>query len=206
MQNKSKLELKNVWICSIEDANVKPVFGDLIVNKNKIAEIIPKDYSDYINNTKKGKKEENDFGGRVVTLPNVNFHDHFYSRLAKGLPINGPMDNFLNILKSMWWKLDLVLDEEMIKASAQMSALESIRNGVTYIFDHHASPFTVKNSLSIIADVLEESRLRGVLCFEISDRNGEVITAEEFDESVKFLEDRTNKDIQSLIGLHASFT
>ncbi len=97
-------------------------------------------------------------GGRVVTIPMINFHDHFYSRLAKGLPLKGSMENFEEILQNLWWKLDLALDEEMIRASAQMAALESIRNGVTYIFDHHSSPKSANGSLEIIADVLQRIR------------------------------------------------
>ncbi len=52
-----------------------------------------------------------------------------------------------------------------------MAVLESIRNGVTYIFDHHASPNNTLGSLAEIANVIEETGLRGVLCFETSDRN-----------------------------------
>jgi cytosine/adenosine deaminase-related metal-dependent hydrolase len=75
------------------------------------------------------------------------------------------MSTFQNILKNLWWKLDLDLDIDMIKASSQMAVMESIRNGVTYIFDHHASPGNTEGSLATIADVLENSGLRGVLCF-----------------------------------------
>ncbi len=116
------------------------------------------------------------------------------------------MNSFQNILKNLWWKLDLDLDLEMTKASAQMAVLESIRNGVTYIFDHHASPNNTLGSLSEIANLIEGTGLRGVLCFETSDRNGEQLTINSITENQNFFLNQTNKNIKSLFGLHASFT
>jgi cytosine/adenosine deaminase-related metal-dependent hydrolase len=116
--------IKNAWICQISDSSINPVYGDLIFSNGKIDEIIQKK----LNSTdqSRGSEEEINAEGRVVTIPNINFHDHFYSRLAKGLPITGAMDNFHNILKNLWWKLDLNLDEDMILASAQMAFLITI--------------------------------------------------------------------------------
>jgi cytosine/adenosine deaminase-related metal-dependent hydrolase len=136
----------------------------------------------------------------------INFHDHFYSRLAKGLPIKGSMKNFKMILKSLWWKIDLALDKEMIQASAQMAALDSIRNGVTYIFDHHSSPNSANGSLQIISNVLREFNLRGVLCFETTDRNGKSLSETGISENINFFNNSTNENIKAILGLHASFT
>ena len=147
-----------------------------------------------------------DAGGRVVTIPNVNFHDHIYSRLAKGLPTSGSMENFPEILENLWWKLDILIDHEMIRASAYMAAIESIRNGVTYIFDHHASPSHTKGSLNCIQETLTNFNLRNVLCFETSDRNGEKLKLEALKENQDFNVHKTNDDSKAMFGLHASFT
>ncbi|MCK5076773.1 MAG: amidohydrolase family protein, partial [Calditrichia bacterium] len=180
---------------------------DIILENGKISQIIPASFSEYIANDKSSVVENSfDAMGRVITLPLINFHDHFYSRLAKGLPISGPTDNFENILKNLWWKLDMGLDSEMVKANVQMSIIEAIRNGVTTIFDHHASPVFTTGSLKIIADTLREYNLRGVLCFETSDRNGAEFTQLAIDENEQFLLDETDEDIKGMFGLHASFT
>ena len=71
----------------------------------------------------------------------------------------------------------ITLDEEMTKACAQMAALESVRQGVTYIFDHHSSPDSSAGSLETIAGIMKELSLRGVLCFETTDRNGNDLAA-----------------------------
>ncbi len=197
-------KIYNAWICQTAENYVVPVFGDLTVEDGKITEIVERKFPDFRKVNNAGGSI--DAGGRVLTVPLVNFHDHIYSRLAKGLPLHGDFGNFQNILKNLWWKLDLALDLETVKASAQMAALESIRNGVTYIFDHHASPSATANSLKTISGVLNNFNLRGVLCFETSDRNGKDKTTEAFIENFNFYKNHTDENIKSMLGLHASFT
>ena len=182
------------------------MFGDIIISEGRISEIIKKDFKEFLSEPLQNSDESINAGGRVVTVPMINFHDHFYSRLAKGLPIKGSMENFKLILQNLWWKLDLALDSEMIRASAQMAALESIRNGVTYIFDHHSSPNSANGSLKIIADVLKEFKLRGVLCFETTDRNGKSLSENGISENINFFKNSTDEDLKAILGLHASFT
>ena len=146
-----------------------------------------------------------DAEGRIITVPQINFHDHFYSRLAKGLPISGVMHNFENVLKSLWWKLDLALDLDMVKACAQMAVLESIRNGATYVFDHHASPGCTGGSLGVIKETKDTFGLRGVLCFETSDRNGEEVKKQALTENLDFIK-KSDSNFKGMLGLHASFT
>ncbi|MDP3580945.1 MAG: amidohydrolase family protein, partial [Ignavibacteria bacterium] len=164
-----------------------------------------KSFASYQKNpTKVGKDSYNAFG-RVVTIPQVNFHDHIYSRLAKGLPLKGKLDSFQNVLKNLWWKLDRALDLEMVKASAQAAAIDSIQNGVTYIFDHHSSQSKIENSLKTIKETLEVHKLRGVLCFETTDRNCSDEAIAGLAENVLFKNSDT-KDFRAMLGLHASFT
>ncbi len=194
----------NAWICKITNDEITPVFGDFTVENGIITGINERNFPDYAIEKDNGKVI--DAGGRVVTIPLVNFHDHIYSRLAKGLPLQGDFGSFQNILKNLWWKLDLALDLETVKASAQMAVLESIRNGVTYIFDHHASPSVTENSLKTISGVMRDFNLRGVLCFETSDRNGKEKTTQAFEENFNFYKNFTGENIKSMLGLHASFT
>jgi len=201
------MKITNAWICRITNDTIEPVFGDINISDGRISDIEerPFDSTKAFGDSVEDKNTIN-AGGRVVTIPNINFHDHFYSRLAKGLTIKGKMDNFHNILKNLWWKLDLLLDKDVIRASAQMAALESIRNGVTYIFDHHSSPESASGSLKAISDVLNEMGLRGVLCFETTDRNGKALAKEGLQENEIFLQNYTDENIQGMYGLHASFT
>ena len=202
----NKLTVENAWICPVIEGEVIPLFGDIIIAQGKISKIRPKSFQTFQKNPVKVGKDSFNAFGRVVTIPLVNFHDHIYSRLAKGLPLTGKFDNFQNVLKNLWWKLDRALDMEMITASAQMAALESIRNGVTYIFDHHSSQNEIDGSLTEIKSVLSKFGLRSVLCFESTDRNGTDKALAGLIENINFYSSQNNEDFKSMLGLHASFT
>jgi cytosine/adenosine deaminase-related metal-dependent hydrolase len=194
-------------ICRINDDQIDPVFGDINISDGKISGIDQKPFdNNKVFNKTFSEKDVINAKGCVVTIPNINFHDHFYSRLAKGLPITGPMDNFHSILKSLWWKVDTSLDREMIIASAQLGILESIKNGVTYIFDHHSSPQTTNGILQTIAEVFKEMGANGVICFETTDRNSHQLAEEGINENKNFLGNYVNDNVKGLLGLHASFT
>ncbi|MCK7522921.1 MAG: amidohydrolase family protein [Ignavibacteriales bacterium] len=146
-----------------------------------------------------------DAQGRVVTVPNVNFTITFIPDWQKVCRCMGQWKIFLKYSKTFWWKLDMLLDHEMIKASADMAAIESIRNGVTYIFDH-ASPSHTLGSLNCIKETLCEFNIRNVLCFETSDRNGEQLKEEAIKENQNYFLYNTNENSKGMFGLHASFT
>ena len=201
------MQIINAWICCVNNSSVEPIFGDLTINEGKISKIEEKKFvAEKVLLSNENEKDILNAKGKVITIPFVNFHDHFYSMLAKGLPTTGPMDNFHNILRSLWWKVDRAMDEEIITASAQSGILDSIRNGVTYIFDHHSSPDTAKGSLELIAKVFVETGLRGVLCFETTDRNGEKLAEQGLEENKDFLKNSVSQNVKGLLGLHASFT
>ncbi len=204
-----KITIKNAWVCKINKTKITPLFGNLIVEAGKIKSFESKKFSDYISSVELSRKKSPnvyDAAGRVVTIPQVNFHDHFYSRLAKGLDVKGDTNSFYYILHNLWWKLDRALNLNMVHASAQMAAAEAIKNGVSYIFDHHASPKDTKGSLTAIAEVMKENNLRASLCFETSDRNGAKLANRALKENIRFLKQNTDDDLKAMLGLHASFT
>ncbi len=143
-----------------------------------------------------------DCTGKYITQSFVCGHHHIYSALARGMgaPKKNP-ENFNEILKYVWWTLDKCLDVEMIEASALYTAIASLKNGVTFVIDHHASPFAIGGSLDIIATAFEKVGASHLLCYEISDRDGTEKALEGLVETAEFLEDN-----QGLVGLHASFT
>ncbi len=70
----------------------------------------------------------------------INAHTHIYSALARGLSIvgNNPT-NFYEVLDGTWWAIDRHLMMDGTRASATALYIDSIKQGVTTIFDHHAS-------------------------------------------------------------------
>jgi cytosine/adenosine deaminase-related metal-dependent hydrolase len=143
-----------------------------------------------------------DCKGKFVTKSFVCGHHHVYSALARGMgaPKKNPR-NFYEILKYVWWTLDKCLDKDSIEASALVTAIASAKCGVTYVIDHHASPFAVEGSLEIIAKAFEKVGVSHLLCYEISDRDGYDIAEKGLAETENYL-----KYHPGLVGLHASFT
>ncbi len=144
-----------------------------------------------------------DCAGKLVTKSFGCGHHHIYSTLARGMPAPRKIPaNFTEILQYVWWHIDKRLDLEMIEASALASALYCAKNGVTFIIDHHASPFAIKDSLSTIARAFDRVGVAHMLCYEISDRDGEAPREEGLAETDAFLA----AGHQGHVGLHASFT
>lgn len=155
-----------------------------------------------------------DAGGKALMPGNICSHTHFYGAFARGLYIPGPAPrNFSEILRRLWWPLDLALDEEGVRYSALVCLVDAIRNGTTTLFDHHASPTCIDGSLDIIGDAVQKAGVRGVLCYEVTDRNGAEGAAAGIAENVRFIkQQRTARAaggdalLSGLIGLHASLT
>lgn len=143
-----------------------------------------------------------DCQGKIVTKSFGVGHHHAYSALARGMgaPEKNP-ENFYEILKYIWWKLDKSLDREMIEASALSTAIACVKAGSTFVIDHHASLGMIPGSLDIIAEAFEKVGISHLLCYEISDRDGEEKAEEGLEETAKYLNNH-----QGLVGLHASFT
>ena len=114
-----------------------------------------------------------DARGGVIMPGLINAHTHIYSALARGLAIvgNNPT-NFYEVLDGTWWAIDRNLDLEATRASAQALVIDSIKQGVTTIFDHHASFCEIPGSLMKIAEVTKEFGMRASLCYEVSNRDG----------------------------------
>ncbi len=148
-----------------------------------------------------------DLGGRLVLPGLLNPHHHLYSALATGLAPIGPTRNFQEILDNLWWHLDKTLDGESIYYSAVNGLMQSVRYGVTTVIDHHASMNAVSGSLDIIAKAFKEIGVKGVLCYEISDRMGEVSLKEQIKENINFWKvNRESDTLRGLLGMHANFT
>lgn len=144
----------------------------------------------------------------VVMAGNINGHTHFYGAFARGLAIPGvPPADFPQILKQLWWALDKALDAEAIRLSALVSLVDAIKHGTTTLIDHHASPNHIEGSLDIIAGAMQEAGLRGVLCYEVSDRDGKEKAIQGIAENGRFIREvKGNPLLRGTFGLHASFT
>ena len=152
--------------------------------------------------------ERLDADGQLVMPSGICAHTHFYGAYARGMGIPGPAPvNFPQILRRLWWPLDRALSADAVRLSALVCALDAIKHGTTTLIDHHASPACVEGSLDHIADVLEQAGLRGVLCYEVSDRDGPAAAEAGIVENARFLREVDRRaNIAASFGLHASMT
>lgn len=154
--------------------------------------------------------------GRLVMPGMVCAHNHFYSGLSRGIQANiAPSPDFISTLKNLWWRLDRALDEESLYYSGLICAMEAVRSGCTAVIDHHASPNYIAGSLSQLRNAFLKVGLRGMTCFETTDRNvGSRELRDSVEENIRFAKeiDAARKKgeqpylVEAHIGAHAPFT
>ena len=151
-----------------------------------------------------------DAKGGVIMPGLINAHTHIYSALARGLSIKGyNATNFYEVLDGQWWYMDRNLDLAATRASAQALVIDSIKQGVTTIFDHHASFCEIPGSLMEIANVTKEFGMRASLCYEVSDRDGEeksIQSVQENKDFIDYCEKNPSDMLKAMFGGHALFT
>jgi len=156
--------IRNALLVSIDPLDARP--GELRIEGGDITAVgptVPHERSD----------EVVDAGGAVVCPGMVNGHMHLYSALAVGMPPpRATPTTFHEILAHVWWRLDRTLDLPLCEMSALIGGIEALRCGTTALIDHHASPSAIAGSLDAIESGLDRVGVRGVLCYETTDRNG----------------------------------
>ncbi|MEI7884874.1 MAG: putative aminohydrolase SsnA [Clostridia bacterium] len=187
---------------------VKPLIADgcLVVDGNLIKEV----GTTAELKAKYPKAQFMDAKGRLIMPGMIDTHMHYYSTFARGWANSSPTpSDFMDILKGTWWKLDKELTLEDVYYSAMAPLIDSVRAGVTTVFDHHASPHAILGSLGMIAEAAEKVGVRSNLCYELSDRDGEKIADQGIRENAEFIAhcaSRKDDMLKAMFGLHASFT
>ena len=151
-----------------------------------------------------------DAKGGVIMPAFINAHTHIYSALARGLSIKGNNPtNFYEVLDGTWWAIDRRLTLKGTRASADALYIDCIKQGVTTIFDHHASYAEIPGSLHTIAESAKKFGIRSCLCYEVSDRDGEEKCLQAIQENADFItecEQRKDPMLAAMFGGHALFT
>lgn len=146
--------------------------------------------------------------GAVLMPGLVNGHTHLYSALAAGMPAPPRTPTcFQEILELVWWRLDRAHTLESVTVSGQIGALAALRCGTTTLVDHHASPNAIEGSLTALEGGIAEVGCRGLLCYEVTDRNGPDESRLGLAENERYANacERDGR-FAPLVGAHASFT
>ncbi|MBL8147836.1 MAG: amidohydrolase family protein, partial [Anaerolineae bacterium] len=151
-------------------------------------------------------EEQLDARGQLVMPGAICAHTHFYGAYARGMAIPGPAPkDFPEILARLWWPLDKALDADAVRLSALVCLVDAVKHGTTALIDHHASPNAIEGSLDWIADAVDAAGLRAVLCYEVTDRDGQAKAEAGIAENVRFLAAQRPR-VRGTFGLHASLT
>jgi len=190
-------------ILGFDPAN--PVIEDhaILVADGKIIRIAPEAEFSLV------QCERVDASGKIVMPGLINAHHHFYSTLVTGLGKAAPSKDFNEVLANLWWRLDKKLSDDDTYISALISALQAVKKGCTTVIDHHASPWAIPGSLSLIAKAASEAGIRASLCYEVSDRDGEDKALQGIEENARWIAScQAQKDpmLKGLFGMHAAFT
>lgn len=151
-----------------------------------------------------------DARGGLIMPGLVDLHHHACALLSRGLEPRGvrPM-RYMGLLENCWWKLDRAMNLEDVYCGASADFLDCVRNGVTTVFDQHASYGAVTGSLSEVSRAADRLGLRACLGYEVSDREGESKCKAAIQENLSFMREisrRTDSLRRGMMGMHASFT
>jgi len=132
--------------------------GYIRVSNGKIAEI--------------GSGKVVDATGCVVIPGLITAHTHLYGILLRGASLNiKPPTDFAQVLQRVWWPVDEALTVDDAYASALSASADMLRNGSTFYADTYSGPNSISGSLEAIARGTKEVGMRGMVAFEITERN-----------------------------------
>lgn len=201
--------LKNATVVEFQPASVQEGV-DIIIDGSKIIAVGANLAARY------QAERVLDMCGKLVMPGIVCSHNHFYSGLSRGITATiAPSPDFISVLKNLWWRLDRAIDDEILYYSGMVCSLEAIRAGTTAVIDHHASPAFIKGSLKVLKQAFEETGLRGITCYETTDRNEGLSEVEDgIQENVDFAKLCENDKqltkgeylVEAMIGGHAPVT
>lgn len=144
-----------------------------------------------------------DVAGNMILPGLVVGHGHLYGAFLRGLQVPFQPESFRELLEQLHWRLDAELDLESSYHSARVLGHEYLKSGVTTIIDHHASGREILGTLSELKRAIcDEYGMRGIFCFETSDRFpiDECLT-----ENLEFAKNRS-EHFSGMFGMHASMT
>ncbi|MHA1134850.1 MAG: amidohydrolase family protein [Candidatus Thorarchaeota archaeon] len=149
-----------------------------------------------------------DVSGCVVIPGLITAHTHLYGILLRGASLNiEPPTDFAQVLQRVWWPVDEALSVEDAYASALSASADMLRNGCTLYADTYSGPNSIEGSLDAIARGTREVGMRGIVAFELTERNNPQEAQRGLREGINFVNSLPEDGlISGMMSLHASFT
>ncbi len=152
-----------------------------------------------------------DLRGCAISPGFVDAHRHCYGVLAHGIPTEQAPADFWAFLNEFWWgRIEDRLDHEMLRAAMDLACYDMIRSGITTFFDCLEAPNAIPDGLFAQAEVAARWGLRGILCFEATERVSRENGALGLRENVNFIRACQSGSAFPLLGgamcHHTTFT
>lgn len=178
--------------------------GAVYISKGKVAAV--GDEEKVFNQIPKGDNlEAYDTLGRVISPGLINLHQHSYYSLAVGLREFHHCGKCQHATQSYRPDFSQSLDDESIQLSLLLSIMQSVRSGVTTIFELHSSPPSKGEVLKNMASAIAQSGIRAVLSYEPSAINGAASFLQSIEEHQAFIQQYLdNQQIQGMFGLQVN--
>ena len=189
-------------VAVLDASGVRPAM-DVVVRAGKISQVVPTGTDNDRSN------QIVDCHGRVLIPAFANVHHHFYATFLRGAPgPKVPPRDQRERLDRLVWPYEKTLDREDVRLAVRFGLLEAVVAGTTVVVDHHVSAGCVDGILDVIAEEILAAGVRAVLCYEITDRDGERIARAGLRETERFLATlgRYRGSIKAMVGLHAMST
>ena len=149
-----------------------------------------------------------DASGCVVIPGLITAHTHLYGILLRGASLNiKPPTDFAQVLQRIWWPVDEALTVDDAYASALSASADMLRNGSTLYADTYSGPNSIEGSLPAIAKGTKEVGMRGIIAFEMTERNNPEEAERGLREGISFVNSVKEDNLLSgMMSIHASFT
>ena len=162
--------VKAGWlICAWDDIRAD---SGLVMEDGRVREILPNARIDAL--TEAGalpEAEVLDRRGDVVFPGFVNAHMHQYGVLSHGIPQAGDVRDFDTFLTNYWWPyIENRIRREQVLVTAEYTAAEMLRSGITAFCDILEAPFTEDDTLIRQGELLENIGMRAIVSLESSER------------------------------------
>jgi len=193
--------IKNGLVVTADERGTIFEKGYIRVSNGKIAEIGS-------GNPRGSAESIVDASGCVVIPGLITAHTHLYGILLRGASLNiKPPTDFAQVLQRVWWPVDEALTVEDAYASALSASADMLRNGSTLYADTYSGPNSIEGSLEAIAKGTKEVGMRGIVAFEMTERNNPQEARRGLQEGIRFVNSVKDDDlISGMMSLHASFT
>ena len=149
-------------------------------------------------------EEKIDARGKLVMPGYIDLHNHLYSSFFQNVPLNiKGINTHSDFMNKFWWNLTGKLSSDGIYYSAVKGIINSIKSGVTTIFNLHSSPNCIEDSLYDISEAFEELSMRGVLAYEISNRTSDADAEKMLKVNAEFAaQNKSNPLVSGMIGIY----